>query len=359
MRLLLYGVLVLLLSGCTLGRRLFLNAPGYNDQFRFPAAELAPAPEPFAFKRPSDDLRLGERIRVVPTVLALGTESMEDYLRHSATQAFLIIRNDTLLYENYFRGIGPSDPVTSFSIAKTFVGGLVGIALEEGLIRSQQDPVQTYLPDFPFADVTIEHLLNHTSGLQFPAEGWLYYSDKLHTLLDKPLDRRARPGSTFRYENGNTQLLGMVLEAASGIPLTEFMQQRIWSRIGTEGPARWSTDKSGLPKAFCCLNATALDFARFGRLLMNKGVWEGQEVVPRAFWEESVRGDTLAGQFIRYKNHLWLEGEDAGIYLAAGLYGQYLYVYPPKNILIVRFARENLHLHAAWSEFFQTVIAQL
>ncbi len=359
MRLIGLALIALILTGCTFSRRVILNSPNYTDQFRFSSVELQPANIPFVWKRPEPDLNLGGRLQMVPTVLGLGTESMDDYLTRSSTLAFLVIRNDTVLYERYFRGMNAGDPMTSFSVAKTFVGSLVSIAFREAKIGSLHDPVQRYLPDFPFADVTINHLLNHTSGIRYPAEGWLYYSNHLDRIYQQDLGRRHPPGKTFRYENGNTQVLSMVLEAATGKPVEEYLHERIWAKIGTENPVNWSTDAEGTPKAFCCLNATALDFARFGRLMMRKGDWDGEQLIPREFFEEGTHGDTLAGQFIRYKNHMWLEGESAGIYLAAGLYGQYLYVYPPKNILIVRFAKENLHLHAAWSEFFQTLIAQL
>jgi len=350
---------LLLFSGCTLGRRLFLNAPGYSDQFRFDHVSLPPAGEPFAFKRPDVPLNLGQNLKVVPTVLGIGVIPMEEYLESSATQVFMIIRNDTILYEGYFNGHAPDKPVTSFSVAKTFVGSLVSIAVAEGRISSLEDKVIRYLPDFPLPDITVRHLLNHTSGIHYPLDGWQYYTPHLDRIYAGGLERRAAPGTTFRYENGNTQVLSMVLEAAMAQPLETLMAERIWSRIGTENSLRWSTDDNGHIKAFCCMNSTAMDFAHFGRLMARQGDWDGQQLIPREFFREGSRGDTLQGQFIRYKNHMWLEGEDAGIYIAAGLYGQYLYVYPPKNILIVRFARENLHLHAAWSEFFQTLIAQL
>ncbi|MBI1193827.1 MAG: serine hydrolase [Bacteroidetes bacterium] len=348
-----------LFSSCTLGRRLFLNAPGYSDQFRFDHVAVQPAPEPFHFKRPTEPLQLGQKLKVVPTVLGIGTESMQAYLRSSATQAFLIIRNDTILYEGYFNGHTPEKSVTSFSVAKTFVGSLVALAISEGSIGSMEDKVQRYLPDFPLADISIRHLLNHTSGIHYPLDGWQYYSPHLDRIYDKGLERRAAPGQTFRYENGNTQVLSMVLEAATGQPVESLLSEKIWSKIGTEHAVQWSTDDNGTIKAFCCMNSSALDFAKFGRLMARQGDWDGQQLIPREFFSEGSRGDTAEGQFIRYKNHMWLEGEDAGIYMAAGLYGQYLYVYPPKNIIIVRFARENIHLHAAWSEFFQTIIAQL
>ncbi len=284
---------------------------------------------------------------------------MEEYLNNSATQAFIIIRNDTVLYEQYFREISANHPVTSFSIAKTFVGAMISIALEEGSIHSLKDPVQRYVSDFPFEDVTLEHLLNHTSGIRYPAEGWLYYCNHIDRICEKKFDRRAEPGQTFRYENGNTQMLSMVLEVATGIEPVEYLSQKIWSRIGTENALRWSTDKGGTPKAFCCLNATAMDFARFGRLMLNRGNWNGEQIIPASYFDVPPAEERPEGSFARYYNHMWLEGEDAGIYFAAGLYGQYIYVYPPKNILIVRFAKENLHLHAVWSEFFQTIIAQL
>ncbi len=359
MRVLWPAILMLMLFSCTLSRRLIFNAPDYRDQFRFQSAELQPSSSAFEWKRPEHDPDLGQQLHVLPTVFGLGMESMESYLDRSATLAFMIIRNDTILYERYFEGMGPEDPMTSFSVAKTFIGSLIGIAIGEGAISSMDDPVVQYLPDFPLADITIRQLMNHTSGVRYPAEGWLYYTPQLDRIFEGGLERWAPPGTTFRYENGNSQMLSMVLEAATQMPVEDYLESRIWSKLGTQGPVNWSTDDNGTPKAFCCLNARARDFALFGRLMQRHGEWDGQQIVPREFFDEGVKGDTINGQFIRYKHQMWLEGESAVIYLAAGLYGQYLYIYPPKNILIVRFSHENLHLHAAWSEFFQTIIAQL
>ena len=169
-RLLFAALVALALTGCTLCKGLFLNAPGYTDQFRFESAEVGPAESLYEFMRPEQDLELGSKVKVIPTFVGLETMTMDEALQESPTQAFLILRNDSLIYEGYFDGYGPEDPMTSFSVAKTFTGCLLAIAMEEGHVKSLDEPVQKYLSDFPFDDVTIDHLVNHTSGLKFPAE---------------------------------------------------------------------------------------------------------------------------------------------------------------------------------------------
>lgn len=351
-------LLLLLTSGCTLSRRWWYNAPDYNDQFRFPAISIPPAANTWTWPE-ADDLQALGAMRVVKPILSLETCSLEERLEDSPTLAFLVIRNDSILYEYYAPGAGPRSSMTSFSVAKTFIGYLVGVGLEEGWIRSLQDSVQHYLPDFGRTDVTLEHLMNNTSGITCPPDGWVYYTRHLDRLPSRVSDSRCDPAKQWRYENAGTQLLGMILETASGESLEDLLATRLWQRIGTEYPMRWTEDGNGMPRAFCCMNATARDFARFGRLMLHMGNWNGEQLVPRDFLEEAAQGSSADGQFIRYKYQQWLEHPEAGVYFANGLYGQYLYCYPPKNVLIVRFAREGAHVHAIWSELMSMVIEQL
>jgi CubicO group peptidase (beta-lactamase class C family) len=352
-------LLLVLLSGCTLSRRLWWNAPGYADQFRFPADTVAPAAEPWPWPVADPDPRLGERIRVVHPVLGLETLTLNERLAPTATQAFLIIRRDTILYEHYGGGLAAEDPMSSFSVAKTFIGHLLGVGLAEGWIGKLDDPVNRYLPEFRHPDVTIGQLADMTSGIHFPPDGWQYYTPHLDRLPAKVRGQRRPPGSGWRYENGNTQLLAMVLERASGETLPSLLETRLWSRIGTEAPLLWSTDGHGTVKAFCCLNATARDFARFGRLMLRQGDWNGERLVPADYLATAAVGDTANGRFIRYRRQQWLENAEAGIFFANGLYGQYLYVHPGKEVVIVRFARESAHVHAVWSELFGMILEQL
>lgn len=350
------SALLTLLSSCAAISGLYHGAPDYEDQYRFKSEIVEPAPEVWDFPRADDFSRVAD-LRILPFD-ALKTTSVQDYLEESSTLAFMIIQRDTIIYEHYFEGFTPEDPMTSFSVAKTFTGALIGIAIGEGLINSVEDPVQKYLPDFPFEDVTINHLLDQTSGLDFRPEFWIYEGRDLQKIF-KNLGRRRDPGTDFRYENGNSQVLGLILEKVTGKDLSLYMQEKIWAKIGTQDQARWSTDAKGTVKSYCCLNARAMDFARFGRLMMRDGNWNGEQVVPEGWFAEGSRADTTEGSYIRYKRQMWMENAQHGIFSAAGLYGQYLYIYPPKEILIVRFSRKNIHLHAVWSEVFNNIIDQL
>jgi CubicO group peptidase (beta-lactamase class C family) len=353
----LFFITALLLSGCTIYRRVLYNAPGYNDQFLFDYVEAQAAASPSTFNIAEDPSALGKKIRIAPHVAALSLFTMDEYLDRTATIGFMILRNDSIIFERY-DGIKPIDPVTSFSVAKTFVGMLTGIAIEQGLIAGREELVQTYLPDFPFPDIKMRHLLDHTSGIDYPAEGWLYYGRDLSQIIYK-LKRRWPIDTDWRYENGNTQVLTLILEKVTGKPIEEYLEEKIWQPMGAEASMHWSTDDSGMPKGYCCMNARTRDFARFGILLANKGNWNGTQLIPEDWISSTIDFNTAKGKFSRYKNQVWLEGEAAGTFSAIGLYGQYIYIYPPKNIVIVRFAKENGHLHAAWSEFFNTVIEQL
>lgn len=359
-------LLVLLFSSCQFGRMVYYNFADIRDHRIFPKRDLKAASENFHFAAARDSSC------ILRSVIYRGdTFDLDDFLKKSNTVAFLVIKNDTVRYENYFHGYKESSMLTSFSMAKSVTSLLIGCAIQDGYIRSVQQPVTDFVPelDEDFKKVTIEHLLQMTSGLRFN-EGYInpfsdvakfYYGRHLRKHTEN-LKLKKEPGTEFRYTSGNTQLLGLVLERAlKGKSITDYFRERIWQPLGMEFDASWSIDqkKNGMEKTFCCINARARDFAKIGRLCLNKGNWNGKQLIPADWIEQSTKSSTEKGAVWYYHYQWWLaskpgEGSD---YYADGLLGQYIYVNPEKNLVIVRLGKN--HGGVYWRRVFQNIAKTL
>ncbi|SEK66436.1 serine hydrolase domain-containing protein [Parapedobacter koreensis] len=343
------------LSGCKLGRFVWFNFAGIGDYKIFPARELHGASDPFLFHTAVEEKG--------PKTIDLGSGAVafDDFLQQTESVAFLVIRNDSILYERYFDDYDQASIVPSFSMAKSVLSMLIGCAIEDGLIGAVQDPVSRYVPEMAkngFDKVTIEHLLQMTSGLQFN-EGYsnpfgevatFYYGRRLRKATTK-LKLETEPGTRFAYASGNSQVLGLVLDRALGDKtITQYLDEKIWQPIGMEYDATWSIDrkKEGLEKTFCCLNARARDFAKLGRLYLHHGNWEGKQLVPADWVRQSTKVDSTAGSNKRYQYQWWLPTFQ-GDFLAQGILGQYIYVNPAKNLIIVRLGHK---VKANWFNVF-------
>jgi CubicO group peptidase (beta-lactamase class C family) len=333
-----------------------------DDQHLFPARPVANAPPRFDFKQPDNV----ERQRLAAVWRDIEVESggqvqkrgFQDFMRDTDTLAFLVLRDDVLLYEGYFNGGSREAPVTSFSVAKSFVSALIGCAIADGRIQSVEDPVTRYLPELRARDaryqhITLRHLLSMSSGIRYVERGlpWsddalTYYGTDLRALaISSPVD--GPPGQAFHYNNFHPLLLGLVLERTTGGPVSRYLEDRLWKRLGMEAPASWSLDseRSGFEKMESGLNARAIDFAKFARLYLNRGNWQGNQVVPADWVAESTRRDTATDPAERYQYMWWVNTQVPGRhhYFAAGKHGQYLYVMPERKLVFVRFGRTDPH----------------
>lgn len=346
---------LLCLSGCKVGRFIWFNFADIKDYKIFPARSLHPAATPFHFYYPEVETALQ------PMDDDSSALAFDDFLRQTQTVAFLVIRNDTLLYERYLDDYDEASIVPSFSMAKSVTSMLIGCAIADGFISSVHDPVTRYIPELRkngFDQVTIEHLLQMTSGLHFN-EGYynplghvatFYYGRRLREATLK-LKLETEPGQRFAYASGNTQLLGLILDRVlQGETITEYLDRKIWQPLGMEYDASWSIDRKegGLEKTFCCLNARARDFAKLGRLYLHQGNWEGKQLVPATWVQQSTQIDTAHGSEEYYQYQWWLPTPN-GDFLARGILGQYIYVHPAKNLIIVRLGKK---VKANWPKRF-------
>lgn len=281
----------------------------------------------------------------------------EAILNEFKAHAFIIVRNDSLLHEQYWDGFSDTSHTNSFSVAKTYVSVLLGCALKDGYIKSLDEPVSTYIPEFAEgakAKITLRHLVTMTSGIDFnesyldpfayPAEGY-YGSDLLKASCK--CEATEEPGKVFRYLSGNTALLGICIARAVKKPLSDYMSGRLWKDLQCERPAFWSLDKKGgYEKAFCCINSNATDFARIGMLYLNNGKWNGRQVVDSQYVVQSVNPTDCreedGSQNHTYGYNWWLtEYKGHKIFYARGILGQHVICVPDKHMVIVKLSRKR------------------
>jgi CubicO group peptidase (beta-lactamase class C family) len=284
---------------------------------------------------------------------AIARKELEEF----KSLAFLVIKNDSILYEEYWDEGAKGSITNSFSMAKTFVSVLVGIAIGEGKIKSVDQAVGDFIPEYKIgenAKLTVKHLLTMSSGIDFdedyvspfayPAKA--YYGTEIRTLTMK-YKLAETPGKVFKYLSGNTELLAFVLEKATGKNISDYASEKLWMPIGASKSAFWSLDhENGVEKAYCCFNSNARDFARIGALYMHHGNWNGKQIVPEEYVKNSVIPANLVDEENkpnnRYGYSWWmLKYKGMHIYYARGILGQYVVAIPDKNILMVRLGHKR------------------
>jgi len=248
----------------------------------------------------------------------------------------------------YSNGYGPHSHTNSFSVAKSLVAALLGKAIFDGQIQSLDQPVADFFPQFD-ERLRLRHLVSMSSGLNWNESYYNPFSMTIKAYLDEnipqiilDLEVVKQPGEEFKYLSGNTQLLAMVLEKATGKSVSEYMSESYWKPLGMESYALWQLDseENGMEKAFCCIASNARDFARFGKLYKDSGAWDGVQILDSTYVAESIRP-----QFEDYPHYglgIWLEkfmGQE--VFYFRGILGQYVIVLPKKNVIIVRLGQQG------------------
>jgi len=360
----------------------------FHDFQRFPSRTVHAGPNAFSFK-PSPE-KTPEFLRTVTyrsgapepktpresMATPLGsvggkevTEPLDEFLAETDTNAFLVIRDDRILYEGYFNGYDRDSTQTSFSTGKSWVSALVGIAIEEDHIGSVEDPIIEYVPELKgrgMDKITIRDLLTMSSGLAYSGEGSgggpfgddakTYYDPNLRELA-LTVQPEVKPGARWEYNNYHPLLMGLILERTTHRHVATYLSQKIWRPLGMEADGSWSLDskEDGFEKMESGINARAIDFAKFGRLYLNGGKWDGKQLVPASWVERSTRVDTTTDPADFYQYFWWVDvvHPERGRFMARGNFGQFIYVVPDKNLVIVRFG-EN-YGYNRWPELLRAI----
>ena len=288
--------------------------------------------------------------------------SIEDYLGRNPTTGLLIAKDDTILYEHYQYARTDRDRFLSQSMAKTITAMLIGIAVSENKIRSIDDLVSVYVPGLAnteYGKTSIRDLLHMSSGVAFTEnyDGKDDIAQLVRDLFGEPgkdpiasvaqfNTRIAPPGTKWHYASVETEILGLVLRAATGVPIADYLGDKIWGAIGTEADASWAIDGTAQETAFCCFNATLRDYARLGRLLAYDGAWEGRQLIPRQWLLDATTVNPgnaylapgAATPYFGYGYQVWILPGEQRSFALIGIRGQMIFVDPASKLVMVHTA---------------------
>ena len=291
----------------------------------------------------------------VPSAFAYNDQKLgtQQFLKDSWTTGLIVIQNDEIALEDYYLGNSAVTQNISWSMAKSFISALIGIAVNEGHIKSIEQSVDAYatsLGGSGYEGVSIKNVLQMSSGVAFNEDYGDFYSDinrwgrdfslgNSQDAFAATLKNDIEPGTVNHYVSINTHVLGMVLTQATGRSITDYMQEKLYNPMGMEHDGLWIIDGQGMEMALGGLNLTLRDFAKLGSLYLHDGTFNGQQIVPASWVADSRTMDQphlLPGNDFGYGYQWWMVGGDSGEFMAMGVYGQYIYINPETNTVIVK-----------------------
>ncbi|MDG1663757.1 MAG: serine hydrolase [Pseudomonadales bacterium] len=347
-----------------------------------PVSRVASSSMPHRFAESSQPIELP-----VSFVSQQITNDTEEFLQETGSTGMLILRNGQTVYERYWQGMQPDTTHISFSVAKSFTSALIGIAIDEQLIGSVDDPVVMYLPELKnsgYANATLADCLEMSGGILFNED----YADKKSDInrfqknyamggvmseFISELASQRKPGEFNQYNSMDAQVAGMVLRAAIGEQsLADYMQEKLWQPLGAEDEAQWLIDSEGMELALGGLNVTLRDYAKLGQLFLQNGQWGNQQIISADWVKQSTvphaphlmpgYDNPLSSQAFGYAYFWWVPIEPYGNdFFASGIYNQYIYVNPEKSLVIVKttanphFTKNILGSKIAYVDLFQTI----
>ncbi|CAH8772865.1 serine hydrolase domain-containing protein [Paenibacillus dendritiformis] len=310
---------------------------------------------------PADKFRFSENLENLADVRYSyngQASTVGEYMAKVKATAWLVIKDDAIVTERYYNGYTRESTATSMSVAKSFISALMGIAFDEGAMRDVHDPVTRYLPELAgsgYDGATIKDVLQMSSGVRFNED----YADpdaEIYTFMNDvfgesamPISQyvrkltRLQPPGHYQYKSVDTQVLCMLLERTTGKKLSAYLEEKLWQPLGMEYDAYWNTDLHGNEIAFAFLNAALRDYAKFGRLVLHQGAWNGRQIISEKWMKESVipdRSNLQAGQAedcFGYQYQWWTPlGSDGSEVMARGIYGQQIYINRRHHAVIVK-----------------------
>lgn len=325
------------------------NNFAHMDQI-FPARTIHKSTTPYTFV---------ENPTSIPTTYGYENETrtLDEFLARSKTTGFLVIKDDAVVFEQYFAGYDETTRATSFSVAKSFVSTLVGLAFDDGLIESVDDPITQYVPELKgsgFDGASIADVLQMSSGIDFSEAYDDESTDAFHVYdrmfinmesidnIAASYGSRAVPGTEFYYASINTQALAMLVRAVTGQDLTTYLEQKLWQPLGMASDGYWLLDMHGTEVGFYGLNATLRDFAKLGLLYLHGGTFNGRQIISESWVSQATTPDAAflqPGQIDNdwgYQYQWWVPRDSQGDFAAIGIWGQMIYVNPQANVVIVK-----------------------
>lgn len=298
------------------------------------------------------------------------------YLAHQRVAAIVVVLDGKVVLEHYGLGFGPQGRWTSFSVAKSLTSTMVGAALQDGAIRSLDDPVTDYIADLrgsAYDDVSVRQLLTMTSGVRWNEDYADPQSDvaRFNNATPDPgvdatvsymrrLPRQYPAGERWVYKTGETNLIGVLVSEATGKPLAQYLSEKVWAPFGMEQDATWLLGATGHEISGCCIQAATRDLARFGLFVLDDGVIDGRRVVPDDWFREAGSKQADIGEPGRGYGFQWWTFDD-GTFAAQGIFGQGILIDPERRLVIASNANWPVASdHAYWEEresFYRAVQA--
>jgi len=328
----------------------------------------------------------------LPTSFNYQNESVASsfFMEGSKTTGFIVIQNDSIVLEEYFLGNSESTQNISWSVAKSFIATIFGIAIDEGYIKSVDQKVEEYVPELigsGYEGVSIKDVLQMSSGVAFDEDYGKFFSDinrwgrtfafgGSQNKFASKMKRERTPGTYHKYVSIDTHVLGMILSNATGQSITNYMHEKLWEPLGMEHDGLWGVDKKGMEVALCGMIVTLRDYAKLGVLYANEGRWNNEQIVSKSWIEDAtttteahlIPGENpLSNHDLGYGYQWWLLDGVDGEFLAQGVYNQNIYVNPSTNTVIVKLSandkfNDNNYLptqHQAAIAFYRAISREL
>ncbi len=359
-------VLMTFVTGCGISRKLnriwmfgsLFDEPEIVENFR----SMPDYCSYHLVKKGEKEYRFAEAHRQLPEkfVFKNKTYMVKDLLASTWTTGLIVLKDDKICFEEYYLGNSKDSLNISWSVGKSFVSALIGIAIHEGYIKGVDVIVSDYVPELKgsgYDGVRLKDVLQMSSGVGFDEDYSAFFSDinrmgrtiAMGNSINEfaaSLERERKPGTYNHYVSMDTQVLGMLLKAATKKTPSQYLEEKIWKKIGMQADAKWLVDDMDMELVFGTLNITLRDYARFGKLYAHLGNWEGEQVVPKEWVLESITPDAphvmpgkrplLSSYKMGYGYQWWIPEHPKGDFMGLGVYGQYLYVNPIKNVVIVK-----------------------
>ena len=342
----------------------------------FDTVPIQAAPKPYKFEEGSFDL---------PETFSLDgkEQNLKEALDYFETDGLIVLHGNKKIYEQYWHGNSKDSKHISWSVAKSFLSAMIGIAVNDGLIDIKE-PITKYLPEFigtGYEGVRVKDILQMSSGVRFNEDYGDFNSDinrfgraiSMGTSMKEfalTLTNEKMPGTYNHYVSIDTQMLAMLLQEVTQTSVTNYLQEKIWNPLGMESDAYYLIDNTGMEVALGGLNATLRDYAKFGLLYLQRGNWEGEQIVPTKWVDDSHYPDgphlqpgenPYSSSSWGYGYQWWVPGFPDTDFTAAGVYNQYIYIDPLTNVVIAKtssnhkFTSERDYSKAAHVAIFRTI----